>query len=137
MGVLETIPLPYQSNPVRGQGDLIAVKHLTAEQIAEAYLTSDSLSEAARRLGVSRPTLRKRLQKDSVQQAIQELERQYQHAARHHLYRHAKQAAQVLIDNLYAEDPRVQIAAAKEILARVLDKSSSSKADTEPIIITP
>lgn len=133
---MESFSLPYQSNPLIGQGDLIAVKHLTAEQIAEAYLTSDSLSEAARRLGVSRPTLRKRLQKDSVQEAIQELERQYQHAARYHLYKHAKQAAQVLIDNLYAEDPRVQIAAAKEILVRVLDKSSS-RSDTEPIIITP
>lgn len=113
------------------------MKRLTPEQIAEAYLLSESLSEAARKLGVSRPTLRNRLQKDTVQQAIQELQEHYLKHLKHHLLTHAKQAAQVLIDNLYNEDPRIQIAAAKEILSRVLDKSSASKADTEPIVITP
>lgn len=108
----------------------------TPEQIAEVYLTSESLSEAARRLGISRPTLRKRLQSSNVQQAVQELERHYRDAVKHHLYRHARRAAQVLIDQLESDDPRIQIAAAKEILARVLDKTPSAK-ESEPIIITP
>lgn len=103
----------------------------TSERVAEVYLSSSSVVEAAQRLHVSRATLYRWLAREDVQQAIHEIQRQLRESIHHELILLARRAIQVLHDCLESDDERVRLNAAKLVLVRLDEKAPQEN----PIII--
>jgi plasmid maintenance system antidote protein VapI len=120
-----------QKNPEVDKTDDLNDLDTTDREIIRLKIENPNIkdTELSKRIGVHRHTIRKRLDKPKVIQALNQL----QDTALNILLNAQSEAAVMMIEHMRNQDPDLSLKACKEILTGVLAKSINIKGDRGPI----